>query len=302
MELEPLSVPVPGGRLAAVRYRSPTRPRPPASAAPVVVAAHGITSSSRAWVAVARALGESAQLLAVDLRGRGESRALPPPYGLDAHVDDLLALADHLGLSRLLLVGHSLGAYAVARLGELHPDRVAATVLVDGGLPIPGSQGSDPQAFTQALLGPALARLELTFPSRDAYVEWWSEHPALNRGQVRREDIRLYAEHDLVGEPPGLRPGLSAEAIRADAEDLVRLAGSATHSRVPATLLVAPRGLQNDPDRPMQPLALAEAWAAGAPARRRARLVDDVNHYTITLGQGAPEVAAAIRDRASEVG
>lgn len=293
VELEPLSVAVAGGRLAAFRYR-PDQDAAAPQEAPIVLAAHGITSSSRAWVPVARALGSRAQLIAVDLRGRGDSRDLPAPYGLDVHVADLLTVADDLGLERTILAGHSLGAYAVARLAELHPDRVSALVLVDGGLPIPGSQGVDPQQFATALLGPALARLDLSFPSLAAYSEWWAMHPALRDGQAEAEDIRAYAEHDLAGEPPELRPSVSRAAVSADAEDLVTLAGSALAMAAPATLLVAPRGLQNEPDRPMQPFELAEAWAAQDAERREARLVEDVNHYTITLGKGAPSVAEAM--------
>lgn len=289
---------VDGGHLAACRYRSAGQP----DTVPVVLAAHGVTSNCRAWTPVARALETRAQLVAVDLRGRGSSRDLPPPYGLDAHVRDLLALADRLGLERILLTGHSLGAYVVARLAERHPDRVNALVLVDGGLPIPGSQGTDPQTFAKALLGPALARLDLTFPSVDAYSEWWSEHLALRDGQARDDDIRVYAEQDLVGEPPELRPSVVAAAVAADAQDLVTLAGSAYGLQVPAMLLVAPRGLQNEPDRPMQPLQLAEDWAALDPERRHVRLVDDVNHYTITLGKGAPAVAEAIAAYAQRAG
>jgi hypothetical protein len=59
-------------------------------------------------------------------------------------------------------------------------------------------------------------------------------------------------------------------------------------------LLVAPRGLQDNP-QPMQPLALAEAWAAAAPEQRGVVLVPDTNHYTIVLGPGAGAVAQAIQ-------
>lgn len=286
MDAKPFSVPVDGGQLAALRYLS-------AASAPVVVAVHGITSNGRSWGPVARVLRSRAELVAVDLRGRGGSRELPEPYGIDQHVADLVAVADHLELDRSVFVGHSLGAYIVARLAEHHPERTEAVVLVDGGLPVPGSQGADPHQFTEALLGPALARFALSFPDLDAYVQWWSEHPAFSHGQAESGDIRAYAEPDLVGQAPELRPSVATAAVRTDAEDLVTLAGSASRVQVPATLLVAPRGLQNQPDRPMQPLELAEAWAAQDP-RRQARLVDDVNHYTITLGRGAPAVADAI--------
>ncbi|MFZ1997536.1 MAG: hypothetical protein WAU75_25685, partial [Solirubrobacteraceae bacterium] len=65
-------VPVDGGRLAV--YRLGARP---GTGAPPALAIHGITSTSRTWLATARALSDRATLLAVDLRGRGRSVDLP---------------------------------------------------------------------------------------------------------------------------------------------------------------------------------------------------------------------------------
>lgn len=122
----------------------------------VAVAAHGITSNSRTWLAVARALGDRAALLALDLRGRAASSNLPGPYGVASHVRDLLSVLDALQLERAVLVGHSLGAYIISRLAALHPERVAALVLVDGGLPIPGAEKVDIDAFSTAPLRAAI--------------------------------------------------------------------------------------------------------------------------------------------------
>ena len=256
----------------------------------VAVAVHGTTSSSREWLPVARALGGGARLVAVDLRGRGSSRELSGPYGIDVHVGDILALLDALGLERVVLVGHSLGAYIAARLAASHPQRVRSVVLVDGGLPIPGSQEADLDAF----LGPALARLRLRFPDREAYRAWWQQHPALRGSDVADEDLWAYADHDLVGSVPDLRSSVIEEAVRVDAADVAQAADAAYRLTVPARALCAPRGLVNDPN-PMQPLELARAWAAERPLLRDAMLVSDVNHYTITLGvRGARVVADAI--------
>jgi pimeloyl-ACP methyl ester carboxylesterase len=257
--------------------------------APRVIAVHGITSSSRAWAAVARALAGRATLSAVDLRGRGSSRRLPPPYGLGVHCDDLLAVLDSLGLERAVLAGHSLGAYVVARFAVEHPERVGTTLLVDGGLDIPGAAGVDPQVFADAFLGPALARLSMRFSSVDEYYRWWRQHPALGGPEVEDADLFAYAEHDLVDG----RPAVSEDAVRADVLGLVDTR-YARELVVRARMLTAPRGLADEPS-PMQPIEAAQEWAAEDSAQRSAALVPNVNHYTITLGRtGAARVADEI--------
>ena len=167
--------------------------------APLVLAIHGITSSSRTWLATARALGDRAALLAVDLRGRARSNALPPPFGLDAHVRDMLAVLDHFGLDASVVAGHSLGAYIAARLALEHPDRVSGLVLVDGGLTIPESQGADPEQFLEAFLGPTLDAPgdDLLRPRRLPGLVGRASR--LRRLDIDPADLDEYAAHDLVG-------------------------------------------------------------------------------------------------------
>jgi len=287
-EIEPIGIPVAGGELGAVRFGGKGSDRP------VALAVHGITGTSRSWGPVARALGDRATLVAIDLRGRGASRSLPPPYGLGVHVDDLLTVLGALGIDRPLLIGHSLGAYIVARFAAEHPGRARALLLIDGGLPIPGSRGSDPQEYADQQLGPALARFAMTFPDHDAYRTWWRGHPSFSGGQVADEDIAFIADYELIGEPPELRPVIEPEAVRADGRDLISAGNDAERLTITTTLLCAPRSLLNDPANPMQPFEAAEAWAQADPGRREARLIPDVNHYTIVLG--APG-AATVADR-----
>ena len=281
-------VPVAGGELATFRLgEAPDRVDP-------VLAIHGITANSHSWLAVARALDGRALLLALDLRGRARSNRLPAPYGMASYARDMLAVLDHFGLERAVLVGHSLGGYAVARFAADHPERVRAIVLVDGGLTAPLPDGVDPQAVTAAVLGPALARLRERFASREAYHDWWRAHPALAHADVSDADLVAYADHDLVGEPPELRSSVGEEVVRADAGELLELGKPAHRLDVPAELLCAERGMVDDPN-PIQPAALAEPWADAAPGLRRTERVPGVNHYTIVMGAaGAGAVAQAI--------
>jgi pimeloyl-ACP methyl ester carboxylesterase len=283
-----VDVPVEGGTLAAFRLGGGSDGADP------VLAVHGITANSQAWRPVARELQGKTSLLAVDLRGRGASSALPPPYGMEAYATDMLAVLDLCGIEHAVLIGHSLGAYAVARFAADHPERVRAAVLVDGGLTLPGIEDVDPEAFVKAFLGPAVARLDLEFGTREEYHDWWRSHPAFAGADVAEEDLVAYADHDLGGEAPHLHSTVAKDAVRTDAHELFEIGKPALRLTVPAEMLRAPRGLQNDPSA-MIPAELAAAWADAAPGRRRVGEVADVNHYTIVMGAtGARAVAQAI--------
>ena len=213
--MQRLDVPVASGTLASFRFGDHD--------AEPVLAVHGITANSHAWLAVARALEGRLALLAPDLRGRGASSGLPAPYGMEAYVRDILAVLDHCGIGRAVLVGHSLGAFAVARFAADHPERVRAAVLVDGGLTLPGIGDADPQVVLSAVLGPTLTRLGLTFAAPEAYHDWWRAHPAFAGADVASPDLVAYANHDLGGRAPRLRSAVAAEAVRTDAGEMFEI-------------------------------------------------------------------------------
>ena len=179
--------------------RHPQRDRLRPMSTPTVLALHGITSTGRAWDAVARELDGDARVLAPDQRGRGDAGSLPGPYGIDRHAEDAVDLLDREGVDRAVVAGHSMGAYVAARLAAEHPDRVQALVLVDGGLPLPVPEDADPDALLDATLGPAIERLSATFPDLEAHRAFWRRHPAFAGPEVRDEDLAGWADHDLTG-------------------------------------------------------------------------------------------------------
>ncbi len=87
--------------------------------APAVVLIHGITESRRSWGPVADRLAESARVLAVDLRGHGESPE-GDSYDPISYASDVVETMASVGMTKPLVIGHSLGgvvASAVAALG-----------------------------------------------------------------------------------------------------------------------------------------------------------------------------------------
>lgn len=283
-EYEEIEVPVRGGSLAALRW--------PAAApeAPVVVALHGITSNALSWAAVARLLNGRVTLVAPDLRGRAGSAHLPGPYGIAAHTDDVAALAEALGPGRVVLAGHSMGAFVAALAAVRHPDRLGPLLLVDGGIGFPAPTHLTPDELMTAVIGPAMDRLSMTFPDRAAYRAFWQAHPAF--AGAWSDEVDAYIQRDLTGEEPELRSSCRIDAIRTDGVGLFddEVLSAVRKLPVDATLLWAARGLMDEEQGLYDESRLAAAGVDGT--RVEPVAVEDVNHYTVLTGdRGGREIA-----------
>ncbi|GAA1059689.1 alpha/beta hydrolase [Agromyces bracchium] len=288
----PCSAPVRGGRLAGGQWRADAAGTP-------ILAVHGITASHRAWHHVADAL-PGRRIVAPDLRGRGRSADLPGPWSLRDHADDQVRLLDALGIERAFVVGHSMGAFVTVRLAAAHPDRVAGVVLVDGGLPIPHPEGLPPEEVAAAVLGPAIARLEMRFADGAAYDEFWKAHPAI--GPAWDERVADYVAYDLVGAAPELRSSSVPEAV---GENVLELDGGDGYVDdllalpAPVDFLRAERGLLDQPEA-LYPRERVAAFAERMPALRVTE-VAGLNHYTIVMTDaGAAQVASVVAPRLAE--
>src|SRR3954467_10442739 len=75
------------------------------------------------------------RLIAVDRPGYGSSDA--DPSSTEAtQADDIVALADGLGLARFAVLGWSSGGPGALAVGALHPDRVTAIGVAAGQVPM----------------------------------------------------------------------------------------------------------------------------------------------------------------------
>ncbi|MGW4297002.1 alpha/beta fold hydrolase, partial [Micromonospora chersina] len=95
------------------------------SGTPVVLLHAGI-ADRRMWRHQVPALAARHRVIAVDLRGYGDSELPPTPF---AHHDDVIGLLDALGLAQAALVGCSFGGKVAVDTALAYPDRVAALAL-----------------------------------------------------------------------------------------------------------------------------------------------------------------------------
>ena len=99
---------------------------------PALVLIHGIRGFAYTWRTVAERLQDRYHLIALNLRGHGDSGPSPErDYTFDLYASDVHALAEELGLNQFTIVGHSLGGRVAIAYAAQHPERSPAIVVVD---------------------------------------------------------------------------------------------------------------------------------------------------------------------------
>jgi pimeloyl-ACP methyl ester carboxylesterase len=97
-----------------------------------VVFVHSLAGNSTHWAAQLRHLRPRRRAVALDLRGHGQSE--PPSdgdYSIAGMARDIEAVVDRLGLTKFVLVGHSMGGGVALTYAGAHPERIAGLLLVD---------------------------------------------------------------------------------------------------------------------------------------------------------------------------
>jgi pimeloyl-ACP methyl ester carboxylesterase len=174
--------------------------------------AHGFPEFWYEWKNQLAEFERDYQAVAPDMRGYNLSSK---PAGVDQYqvehlIEDLRALAEHLGHKKFTLVGHDWGGAVAWAFAIYHPDRLEKLVIINGPHPgvferelreNPAQQRASqymlvfrsPQAeqiisannyaaLVDAVLGEGLKQGYFTEEDREAYIEAWSQPGALTGG------------------------------------------------------------------------------------------------------------------------
>lgn len=127
----------------------------------VVVCLHGVAQHGGVFDELGRRLSARGHsVLAVDLRGHGDS-GREPPWDTATHLHDVLETLDQAGVARASWIGHSFGGRLAAAIAAEVPARTERLALLDPGLDVP------PQI---ALQSAEIERLDWSFATADGAV------------------------------------------------------------------------------------------------------------------------------------
>jgi pimeloyl-ACP methyl ester carboxylesterase len=250
----------------------------------LVVCVPGLSANLRGFDFIAERVADPThRILALDLRGRGQSQVTGPgTYGWVHHAEDVLEVADILGASRFDVVGQSMGAAVAMEIARLAPQRLGSVVLIDVcGVP-------DPR--TVPLIRAAVERLGSVYPSVEAYLEVVQRLGTIRPWSPYWE---RYFRYELAPVPGGgVRARSDRAAVLEDAtygeEHDPRTLWP--HLTMPTLLLRATQELFGGAGFIVPP-AERDDFLAAVPS---ARLVEvDANHYGINTHEASSDAIAA---------
>jgi len=253
-----------------------------------ILCIHGITANCRCWDVIADALSPSHRVLAMDLRGRGLSGAPSSGYSMEHHCRDILAVLDDLGLERVVLMGHSLGAFISVVFGAKYPERVDSIILVDGGGKL--SENQIVKVFSG--IKPSLDRLGKVFPSFEAYLDFMKEAPFIKNWSQALETYYQYEVEEISG---GVRTNINPDHIEEERVNLGKVDISLSYGKIscPVLILRATEGMLALDDV-LLPEDVTQRMVREIANARRVD-VNGTNHYSIIF-QPHGERDQAIRE------
>jgi pimeloyl-ACP methyl ester carboxylesterase len=254
---------------------------------PPVVLLPGLTANANSFDGLVGAgLAPRFRVVAVDLRGRGQSDKPETGYSMADHASDVIWLMDSLGLRNAVVGGHSFGGMLAMYIASRFPDRVRKLVILDSAA---GLIGPD----TYEMIKPSLGRLGKRFPSFQAYMEfikkapyfdgWWE--PAIEG--YYRADVETAGDGSVT---PRSRYENIAEAM--DRVSEVDWNDVASEINSPALLFRAPEGMSGSGSAPLLSLKTARATVDAMSDCKYTEVTG--NHMTMLYGHGARQITKGI--------
>jgi pimeloyl-ACP methyl ester carboxylesterase len=165
----------------------------------LVLFCHATGFHGRYWDPIVEQLQDRYRCVAIDFRGHGDS-TLPDGASLDwwAMAADLLALVDHLGLSEVSAVGHSMGGAAIVMAELERPGTIDVAWLFEPIL-FRGDR-STTQEQPSPMAAAARRRREV-FDSREEAFERYASRPPFSGVDARA--LKAYVDYGFDDLPDG---------------------------------------------------------------------------------------------------
>lgn len=239
-----------------------------------IVLLHGNSANAWWWQPTTSEMrGGDLRMIALDLRGHGDSGWVrPPAYAPADYAKDIVRLIEALRLARPIVIGHSMGGIATLAFAEHHRELARAAIAIDVAI----SSGPRRNRYLRHL------KSLPTVHYRDLETARARFRLMPNEGGIAPEILSAIAEHSVTRGEDG-RYSMKFDRESFFGSDGMDVAESIRRIEIP--LLLVRAGLSR--------IMTAEAAAAAAASSRMARLdtIPDTHHHVLLE---RPELLAAV--------
>jgi pimeloyl-ACP methyl ester carboxylesterase len=141
------------------------------------------------------------RVVAVDLRGHGESGKPHRRYAMQTFADDLAWMCQRLELVKPVVVGHSMGGIVAFDLAARYPDMPSAIVMLDAAVVLPSAARAAIPSLLKELRGSAYRDVLRGYASRSIFIPTDDEQ----RKERILQSMSSAPQHVVVSAFEGLR-------------------------------------------------------------------------------------------------
>lgn len=138
----------------------------PAPGKPVIVMVHGVTDIGLSWTTLTWKLQDSYDIYMLDARGHGLSDPFTSSDDGETLIKDVVGFVKTMNINKPILMGHSMGAATVMRVGAEYPDLARAVIMLDPGLPRKNAGDRPPVPTSQSDKSPQTSRSNTIDPEK----------------------------------------------------------------------------------------------------------------------------------------
>jgi pimeloyl-ACP methyl ester carboxylesterase len=175
---------------------------------------HGFLASHKLWDAQFEDLTKRYRVIAPDLPGHGDSDSLGYLHSMELMAEAVNALIRHLGLRRVVMVGHSLGGYVSLAFAEKYTDKLKGLLLIN-------STASADSAARRESRDQLIKMLPKKF---DLVIDSLVESFFVIHGPFRRPSLRKYKKWAKACKPIGIAANVRGMKERKEREIILKFA------------------------------------------------------------------------------
>lgn len=161
----------------------------PAPGKPVIVMVHGVTDNGLCWTTLTWKLQEAYDIYMLDTRGHGLSDPFTPSDDGQTLIKDVADFVKAMNFEKPILMGHSMGAATVMRIGAEYPELPKAIIMLDPGLPRKSTGERPPVANARPGVPPRAPRNETSAPDRLSFSMFGDPETLVKQNNYSFEDL-----------------------------------------------------------------------------------------------------------------